>query len=155
MDLILMALKFLERIKFKLSGRSVPVILAEDIAATGIVGTLHMVGDLKDRDNSLLNSWDVVGYQKDKYSQRITLIDEKGSAKPCWVVNEAGITTNLYVEPVTTPNLKRLIGASAMLDDLAEAADLGKSQKNLYVGMIVGMLLGAFVLAPMLNAFLA
>ena len=64
-------------------------------------------------------------------------------------------TTDLYVERQHGPNLEHVIGYAATMDDIAEAMDLGKSMKNLYIGLFVGIGIGAFFVGPMIQTVLS
>jgi hypothetical protein len=133
-----MAFKAIERFKFKMFGRSVPVVYASDIMETGLVRTLQVAGDFKDRPNSIIKTWDAKGYEKSADGQMINLMDEKGSGKLAWVVSEYGRTVNLYTEPRSSyPDLEDVIGRAATMDDISEAMDLGKSMRNILLGGLI------------------
>ena len=129
-----MAIKAIERFRFKMFGRSVPVICASDITETGQIQTLKLKGDLKDRPNSIIETWDAKGYEKNPGSHMITLLDEKGNGKLAYVVSEYGRTVNLYTEPRSFPDLEDVIGKAATMDDISESMDLGKSVRNILIG---------------------
>jgi hypothetical protein len=150
-----MRLKFIEQWKFRLSGRAVPTVKAEDITDDGIVGTLHLMGDCKMRANSIVNTWDAKGYEVVKDSKKITLINEKGISQNAYVVSDAGITINLYTQPSAFPNREDIIGKAATMDDIADAMDLNKSMKNLIIGILIGCGIGAFILGPMLTTIMS
>ena len=148
-------MRFIEKIKFKLTGKSVPVVKVSDIAEDGRVCTLHMVGDVKDRPNSLVDAYNVNGWEKEQGTQMIQVIDQKGIKTMAWIASEAGRTVNLFVHPYfkdAAPNREDIIGAAATMDDIAEAMDLGKSMRNLLIGLFIGIGLGMFILGPMLSA---
>ena len=149
-----MRIKFIEQWKFKLQGRSVPVVKAEDITDNGIICTLHLLGNCKKRANSIISTWDSKGWEIDKYSSQITLIDEQGIPKSAYVVSESGKTINLYTTPALNPNLEDVIGHAATMDDIADAMDLQKSMRNLVIGMIFGIGLGAFIIGPIITGML-
>lgn len=149
-----MAIKFIEQWKFKLMGRSVPVVKCEDIDKEGRVYTLHLLGRAKRRANSLVTTWDNKGWEIDKSAGKVSLIDEKGIESYAFIVSEEGKTVPLYTRPVSHPNLEDVIGNGATMDDIAEAMDLGKSMRNMIIGLLVGMGIGAFILGPMLTAML-
>jgi hypothetical protein len=154
MAVIIMAIKFIEKWKFKLSGRSVPVVKCEDIDRDGRIYTLHLLGMARRRANSLVTTWDSKGWEIDKSAGKVSLIDEKGIEQYAFLVTEEGRTTRIYTKPVTSPNLEEVIGKAATMDDIAEAMDLGKSMKNTIIGLLIGMGIGAFILAPMLQVML-
>lgn len=150
-----MRIKFIEQLKFRLAGRAVPVVRLTDIDSSGIVGTIQLVGDIKIRANSLVNTWDSKGYEIVKDSKKITLIDEKGLTKQAFVISDAGVTTNIYTEPSAFPNREDIVGKAATMDDIADAMDLNKSMKYIVIGMIFGTGIGTFILGPMLTAMLS
>ncbi len=133
-----MRIKFIEQLKFRLAGRSVPVMRASEINWIGRVGTLTNVGDCKDRPNSLVNTWDSKGWEKVKETQPIIVIDQKGNPTQTWIVSEDGNTVNLYTKPVDFPKREEVVGRAATMDDIADAMDLGRSMRNVLIGIIVG-----------------
>jgi hypothetical protein len=149
-----MTIKFIEQMKFSLGGRAVPVVKCEDIDKEGRVYTLHLLSKVKRRANSLVTTWDMKGWEIDKAAGKIAMIDEKGIESYAFVVSEEGKTIPLYTVPVTHPNLEGIIGKAATLDDIEEAMDLGKSKKNLIIGLLVGMGIGAFILGPLITGML-
>lgn len=150
-----MAIKFIEQWKFKLAGRSVPVIKCEDIDHEGRVYTLHFLGTAKRRANSLVTTWDSKGWEIDKSAGKIAFIDEKGFEQYAFVVTEAGQSTKLYTKPVIFPNLEDAIGKAATMDDIADAMDLGKSMRNMVIGLLLGLGIGAFILAPIMQGVMS
>lgn len=150
-----MRFKIIEQWKFRLSGRAVPTVKAEDITNDGIIGTLHLMGDCKMRANSIINTWDSKGWEIIKDSKKITIIDEKGISKQAFVVSDAGVTINLYTEPSAFPNREDIVGKAATMDDIADAMDLNKSMKNIVIGLIIGCGIGALILGPMLSTMLS
>ena len=149
-----MAFKFIEQWKFKLQGRAVPVVKCEDVDNTGRVYTLHLVGKVKDRANSLQSTWDGKAWEKDPAFSKITLIDEKGIETYPYVVSKSGKTCGLYTEPTAFPNREDVLGQWSMMDDITEAMNLNKSMRFIVIGLIVGMGIGTFILGPMLTAML-
>lgn len=129
-----MAIKAIERFRFKMFGRSVPVVCATDITDTGMIRTLHVAGDMKDRPNSIIKTWDGKGWEKHPDASMITQYDEKGTGKLAYVVTEYGRTANLYTEPRSFPDMEDIIGKAATMDDIAESMDLGKSMRNILIG---------------------
>ena len=150
-----MRIKTIERIKFRLSGRSVPVVRVTDSNEKGQINTLHLLGELKARPNSLINTWDEKGYEIIPGQGFITLIDESGIPKGAYVVSSAGMTTNLYTEPVDRPNLEDVIGHAATMDDIADSMDLGKSLRNMAIGFLIGAGVGALILGPMFTKIMS
>lgn len=143
-------MKILDRIKFSLGGRAIPAIKPLDIDSQGRVKTIQLL-TVKERANSLIDSWTVEGWEKNPEHPMITLIDGKGIAQPAYVLLEAGQTGSLYAGTAKHANLKDVIGKAAMVDDIAEALDLNKSLKQMIIGLLIGIGLGAFIIGPMLT----
>jgi hypothetical protein len=142
-----MALKIIERIKFSLTGRAVPAIKVADEGPGGKVLSLQILGSVKMRPNSMVSTWDQKGWEIDQeHPGHINIIDEKGNAVLGRVVSAAGRTCDLYAAPYLSgkrPDREDVIGKAATMDDIADAMDLGKSMKNLGIGIIIGLLVGA------------
>ena len=174
-----MKIKFIEQWKFRLTGKSVPVMKALDIELDGRIRTLQDIGSCKDRPNSLIQTWDSKGWEKSKEASQITFIDAKGNPEMRWVVTPQGETVNLYTwqrripdEEATLPEaqkkplsawqrvmaiipmLEGLIGKSATLDDIEESMDLHKSMKYILIGLIFGVLIGWVLVAPIVNGLM-
>jgi hypothetical protein len=47
------------------------------------------------------------------------------------------------------------MGKASTMDDISEAMDLGKSPKNLLIGLLLGIGIGAFILGPMFTTMLS
>ena len=147
-----MRIKTIEKIKFALSGRAVPVVRVADIDEKGKVVTLHFMGNLKRRENSLVATWDDKGFEMTKPGEGlVNFIDEKGIPTPAFIVSELGKTVDLFVQPWSGIAWSGVIGRKAGADDIADNMDLGKSIKNLVIGLVIGALLGTFILGPMLT----
>jgi hypothetical protein len=131
----------IERLKFSLGGRSVPVVKVADSNEEGKVLSLQMLGAIKDRPNSLVSTWDEKGYEKDQSSPGyLNLIDEKGTCVSARLVSHAGRTVDLYVHPFfrnASPNREDIIGHAATMDDIADSMDLGHSYRNIAIGAIL------------------
>ena len=149
-----MRLKFIERIKFRLMGRSVPVIRMTDLGENGKINTIHFMGELKARSNSLINTWDDLGYEITDGEGFITLVGEDGIPKGEYVVTPQGRTANIYVQPFKGAAWEQTIGRRASADDIADSLDMGRSMRNLVIGMIIGMAVYAGLIGPMLSAVL-
>ncbi len=147
-------MKLLDRIKFKLGGRGIPCVKPLDVAVDGRVGTIRLM-TVKERANSLIEQWDVKGWEKRPDVGMITIIDGKGVAQPGYVLNESGQTGNLYIRKCIYPNLEDVIGKAAMVDDLSEALDLNKSLKQMVIGLLIGLGIGAFILGPMITKMMS
>lgn len=149
-----MRIKFVEKLKFKLSGRKVPVIVAQDIDDNGQIRSLFLQGDLRKRDNSIVNTWDEKTYEVKRDTPPIPVQNEKGIAVNTYIVSESGKTINIYTEPRTHFNTSEILGRFSMADDIADNMVLGKSMKNLLIGLLIGVAIGAFVVAPMMQQML-
>jgi hypothetical protein len=149
-----MRIKFIEQWKFKLKGRSVPVIVALDIDQNGKIGALHLAGEMGKRDNSIVNPWDEHTYEIDRSAQVIPILNGKGMAQNTYIVSEAGKTINLYTFPRKYPDARSILGRFSMADDIADNMVLGKSMKNLLIGVLIGAAVGTFILGPMVTAMM-
>jgi len=149
-----MRVKFVEQWKYKLSGRSVPVVKLEDIDQEGRVYTIHLLGTAKRRANSIQTPWDQKVWEIGRDAGKVSLIDEKGNETFAYVVSEEGRTTKLYTKPITYHAVEDIMGRASTMDDIAEAMDLGKSVKNLVIGLLLGLGVGAFILGPMIQAMM-
>ena len=150
-----MGIKFIEKIKFKMSGRSVPVVKCEDVDIVGRVHTLHMLGACKDRPNSVIATWDNKGWEKDpEWGSPITFINEQGIQSLMYVVTEAGVCGPLFTRLGAYPNREDVIGRAATMDDITDAMDLGKSMRNVVIGMVIGAAVWAALIGPVIGAVL-
>lgn len=140
--------------KFRIKGRAVPVIVALDINADGRIGALHLAGEMGKRDNSLVNTWDEHTYEVDRDAQVIPVLNEKGIVSNTHIVSEAGKTINLYTYPRAFPNARSILGRFSMADDIADNMVLGKSHKNLIIGLIIGLGIGTFILGPIITGMM-
>lgn len=149
-----MRIKTIEKIKFAMSGRSVPVIKVDDVETDGKIKTIHFLGWIKKRPNSLVVTWDEKGYEIDKDMGLVNLIDEGGFRQPAYVVSTRGKTVDLYTQPYGGTNFEDVIGKAATADDIADNMDLGKSMRNLLIGILLGAGIGAFILAPLIQSIM-
>jgi hypothetical protein len=151
-----MKIKFIENWKFKIRGRVVPVIVAQDISAEGKIGSLLIAGELGKRDNSLVDAWHEKGYEINRHAMAIPVTNEKGLVANTYIVSDAGQTINLYTDPRPEdyPNWATLLGKLFMADDIADNMTLGKSMRNIVIGLIIGALIGTFVVGPMIQAMM-
>jgi len=152
-----MKINIIESWKFKLRGRTVPVIVANDIGTDGKVGSLLIKGLLGKRDNSLVDAWDEKGYEIDRQCMAIPVTNEKGIVNNTFIVSEKGKTINLYTDPVPPdyPNWASLLGRLFMADDISDAISLGKSSRNIVIGLLLGIALGAFIIGPMIQQMMS
>jgi hypothetical protein len=150
-----MRIKTLERIKFAMGGRSVPVIKVDDIDENGKIKTINFLGEIKKRPNSLVVTWDEKGYEIDKSAGLINLIDEKGIRQPAYIVSVQGKTVDLFTQPYKGKNFEDVIGRGAMCDDISDNMDLGKSMRNLLIGGVIGAGVGMFILGPLLTKMMS
>lgn len=152
-----MKFAIIERLKFKMIGRSVPVIEVSDVDNVGKVGTIRLRGELKKRNNSIVATWDATGYEIHPGQTMTMLIDEKDTTRGAYIVSESGRAISLYTRPLLPNeiNCKDLIGRLATADDIADAIDLGKSMRYLMIGGLFGLGIGTFILGPALQAVMA
>lgn len=146
-----MRVKFFEQIKFRLIGRAVPVVHAADIDAEGKINSLEIKGDLKKRDNSIVATWNAKGCEIDRRCGLIALTNEKRFTVQAYITSEQGKTISLYTIPRSYPNLEDIIGRGAMLDDISDATDIGKSVKNYVIGIVIGIVIW-MLLGPVFGA---
>ncbi len=130
-------IKLLERIKFRMQGRAVPVVRVSDVESDGRINTLEMVGEVKRRKNSLIATWNAEGNEIREGQQMITVIDERGVSSRAYVISK-GITTDLYTTPRRYPDVEDIIGKAATMDDIGDAMDLQKSMKYIAIGILFG-----------------
>ena len=125
--------------------------MANDIGTNGKIGSLFIAGKRGKRDNSIVDPWDEKGYEINRLAMTIPVTNEKGLVEHTFVVSEAGKTINLYTDqrPSGYPNWASELGKMFMADDIADNMTLGKSMRNTFVGLLVGIALGWFVFAPM------
>lgn len=150
-----MRIKFIEQMRFRFAGRAVPVIKVEDVDEAGKVTTIHLLGTCKRRANSILSTWDSKGWEIDPAWGPVRLIDEKGIESQAYVVSESGKTVPLMTKWSAFPNREDIIGRAATMDDIADSMDLGKSVKNMAIGVFIGMGLYAVFVGPMLTAVMS
>ena len=142
---------YIERIMFTLFGRTVPVVRVADIDDTGKINTLQILPAVKDRANSLVDTFGAVGWEKVPGRGYITFIDAQGVQQGAHVVSQAGMTVNLYTEPRGYPNWEEVIGKGATADDIADNMDLEKSNRKLFLGIAIGMPIGYMVFTLLLS----
>lgn len=157
-----MKLKIIEQWKFKLTGKAIPAVHVSDVEPeTGRVRTLRLMGSIKERANSLVDSFDVKGWEK--AGSPINFIDAKGIQTIAYVCGESGRTEDLYIKQRREaggngnlyPNVEGVIGAAATMDDIADSMDLGKSMRNLLIGIVIGIFMGALIIGPMFSTILS
>ena len=147
-------MRFLDRIKFKLTGRSVPAIKCQDVDVAGRVTSLQMYAAVKDRPNSLFASWNGEEWEKDPENPPINVILDNGTQTKQWIVNEVGKSCSLYTRMTAFPNKEKLIGAVSNMDDFAEALQIKPTMREKVMFMILGILMGVFIVQPMMATFL-
>ena len=147
-------IKFFEQMSFRLRGRNVPVIRLDDITENGQVKTLQLVGECKDRPNSIINTWDEKGWEKQSDAEMLTVIDDKGIRNMAWIVNAKGVTCNLFTKAWVGPKCEDIIGRNSTFDDIADAMALGKSMRNMFIGLVIGVLVGWLFVGPLVSTVL-
>lgn len=149
-----MRIKFIEKWKFKFLGRAVPVMKVLDVDVAGKVNAIQLIDSCKDRPNSILCTWDGVGWEKDPEYGPISVIDEKGIESKRWVVSEAGKTVPLFTRMTSFPNREKIVGNGSNMDDIAEAMGYHPPLRDKLIFFIVGTLCGWLFLAPIAGAML-
>jgi hypothetical protein len=149
-DLILM--EFLEKLMFKLTGRKVPVFQIKDVDHQK-VKTLRL-SKWVDNPNTLLEKWDIQGAEK-RNAGKITFIDDAGLSQIAYV-EYLGQTVDLFVSQgfEDVPNREKVVGGLLTIDIFGELLDIGKSTKNILIGFIIGCIVYASFIGPMLGAML-
>ena len=151
------------RFFWRLSGEKVPVVRLANNART-----IEFMGYLKKRENSLIEPWKQKGYEI--RSPPIEIINN-GKKEIGYAADETGITVtfnrDIKVRPAieigSNPedlfgkapdqllipqsgeikyNFDGIIGRCSTLDDISEGLDLGKSWKNTFIGLVVGLVIG-------------
>ena len=147
-------MRFIDRIKFKLQGRSVPAIKCQDVDVAGRISSLQMYAAVKDRPNSLMASWNGEEWEKDPDNPPINVILDNGTSQKMWIVGELGRSCSLYTRMSAFPNKEKLIGAVSNMDDFAEALQMKPTMREKFGFLIGGVLLGVFIIQPVLSAFM-
>jgi hypothetical protein len=149
-------MKILEQLKFKLTGRAVPVMRVSEVEQEGgKIHTLQDIGTCKDSPNRLVETWDNKGWEKKQGITPITRLNAKGDQEMCWIVSERGQTVNLYTQPWKGPALEDVIGKAATVTDIADAMDLTPSMREKLIFMVIGIMLGWLIFGPMINKILS
>lgn len=141
---------FIDRWVYKLTGRKVPVFQVVDVSDNGLIKSVVLMPWVK-RHNSLLETWNTIGAEiSPNHEGYITYTDASGLTQPAYAEYK-GRTCNLYIRPRAAPNLEKVIGSAATIDDIGEALDMGKSMRNLVIGIVIGMMLWAGLIGPVLS----
>lgn len=146
-------MEFIEKLLFKMTGRKVPVFQVLDVDNQK-VKTLRF-SRWQDNPNSLLYRWDVQGAQKTN-AGKITFIDESGLSQIAYV-EYLGQTIDLWVSKgfEDVPNREKVVGGLLTIDIFGELLDIGKSMKNMLIGIFVGMALYGLFIGPIIGAMLS
>lgn len=146
-------MEFIEKLMFKMTGRKVPVVQVLDVDNQKIK-TIKL-GRWQDNPNSLLEKWDVAGAQKTN-AGKITIIDESGLSQMAYV-EYLGQTVDLWVSKgfEDVPNREKVIGGLLTIDIFGELLDIGKSMKNMLIGIFIGMALYGLFVGPILQGLLS
>lgn len=144
---------FIEKLMFKMTGRKVPVVQVLDVDNQKIK-TIKL-GRWQDNPNSILEKWDVAGAQKTN-AGKITIIDESGLSQMAYV-EYLGQTVDLWVSKgfEDVPNREKVIGGLLTIDIFGELLDIGKSMKNMLIGIFIGMALYGLFVGPILQGLLS
>ena len=151
-----MRIKTIEKLKFKLTGRSIPVIKCMDVEKNdGRINTIQFLGECRDNQNTIHSTWDDKGWEKDPAEGKpVLFINESGIKTLAYIVSESGKTVNLYTTRREHPNSEETIGKLLSWDVLAMAMDMNRSMRNIMIGLFFGIGLGAFIIGPMIQAML-
>jgi hypothetical protein len=145
-------MKFLEKAMFKLTGRKIPVFRVMDVEGQK-VKTIRL-SRWQDNPNTLLEKWDVIGTEKGS-AGKITFIDEGGLSQVAYI-EYLGNTIDLWVSKgfEDVPNREKIVGGMLTIDIFGELLDIGKSSKNLVIGFLLGCIVYATFIGPMLGAMM-
>lgn len=145
----------IEQYRFAYQGSSIFTVHVSDIEPdTGRINQIRVVGECKNRPNSIIETWDAKGWEKAGH-RPISFVGEDGVKKLSVIVSEAGTTTDLFTTPRKYKNLEEIIGKAATLDDIPEALDLHKSLKWIGIGFVAGMPVGYMVFTVLMMIFQA
>ena len=145
----------IEQYRFAYQGSSIFTVHVSDIEPdTGRINQIRVVGECKNRPNSIIETWDAKGWEKAGHHP-ISFVGEDGVKKLSVIVSEAGTTTDLFTTPRKYKNLEEIIGKAATLDDIPEALDLHKSLKWIGIGFVAGMPVGYMVFTVLMLIFQA
>lgn len=142
--------EFIEKLMFKLAGRKVPVFQVKDVENQKIK-TIRL-SRWVDNPNTLLEKWDVQGAEKHN-AGRITYIDEGGLTQPAYI-EYLGQTVDLFVSKgfEDVPNREKIVGGLLTIDIFGELLDIGKSSRNILIGIFIGWATWAMFIGPILGA---
>ena len=148
-DLIFVEL--IEKLKFIMTGRKIPVFQVKDVDDQKIK-TIRL-SKWQDNPNTLLEKWDVSGAEKK--AGAITYIDDKGLSQIAFIEYK-GQTVDLFISKgfEEVPNRERVVGGLLTIDIFGELLDIGKSSKNIVIGFLIGCLVYATFIGPMLGAMM-
>lgn len=140
---------FVEKWKYKLSGRTIPVIQVKNVEDGGKIHTL-VLSSWVDRPNHVYEDWNVIGAEKDPNVGLIELTMD-GVTKMAYAEFK-GKTCCLYTDQQKgQPNHEKTIGVLTSLDKLAEILDLAESMRLRFIYLGMGILLGWWIVAPMVK----
>ena len=149
-------MKLIDQLKFKFTGRSVPVLKVSEVDnTTGLVRILQDVGPCRLDPNRIVNPWDNTGWEINKEAEPVIRMSDKGTKEVCYVVSSRGQSCNLYTQPWKGPALENVIGRTACLDTIAEILGLTPSMRDKFIFLTVGLLLGWLIVGPLMNTILS
>lgn len=149
-----MRIKFVEKIRFRFMGRAVPYMKVIDEDVAGRVEAVQFINSAKERENSVICTWDGTGFEKDKDNPPITVIGDNGLTSR-WFVAKGGKAISLYTRMSAFPNRERAIGAKALMDDAAEAMSLHPSMREKMIFMGIGILIGWIFIGPIMSGLMS
>lgn len=156
-------MKFIDKIKFKLSGRGIRTLNVEEVNDDGQILVLRDKGRIKRNANTLMETWDQKAAIISSKTRPIEYIGEDGLKEPAFITFK-GHTANILqcleepVTPETTKifldlaNLEEVQGKMMCIDIWAELFDLQKDMKHIILGIIFGTPIG-FFLCQVISAF--
>lgn len=150
-------MKIIEQLKFRFTGKNTPVFKVQQIDENdhGRILMIQDLGKCQDNPNTLLYAWENLGYTKEKGTYPITRIDEKGNKDLIYFVNAKGETANLYSQPWKGPANEKVIGSLLSVDIIAIAMGLYPSMRDKMIFMLIGILLGWWIIGPMMGTILS
>ena len=135
----------IEQYRFAYQGSSIFTVHVSDIEPdTGRINQIRVVGECKNRPNSIIEIWDAKGWEKAGH-RPISFVGEDGVKKLSVIVSEAGTTTDLFTTPRKYKNLEEIIGKAATLPS--------KSLKWIGIGFVAGMPVGYMVFTVLMMIF--
>jgi hypothetical protein len=148
-NLSVILMDFIEKWKYKLTGRTVPVIRVVDVEQDGKIKSLTISKWVR-KANTLLETWDNIGASIDSPDGILSYTDESGLTKPAYATYK-GTTVPLYTIPIPYANHERTVGAAATVDDLATVLGIAPSMRDKIIFLLIGLMIGWLFVAPVVS----